>query len=442
MLDLVSQLESTQWWSVERLAEYQWDQLSRVVEHAFDTVGFQRNRLAASGWAPGQKVAAEVWAAMPVLTRAEAQEASQRLTSSAVPPDHGRCFPMTTSGSTGRPLTTQATELTQLLWSAITLRDHSWHARDLSAVLAAIRELNGAHALPSDGAKSSNWGAATYGVVQTGPAVILGIGHSVAEQAEWLVRHDPDYLLTYPSNVLALADHFGRVGPDLSRLRQVRTFGEVVDPRLTSACQDAWGVPVVDMYSSQEVGYIALQCPDNGGYHVMAESLMVEVINTEGTPCLPGEVGRVVVSTLHNFATPLLRYEIGDFAEVGTPCPCGRGLPVLSRILGRQRNMFVLPDGDRRWPNLGDARHYRSVLGTLPRLRQFQVVQWALDDVEMKLVTERALTAAEEALMAAYLAEMIGYRFPVRFTYLDEIPRSPAGKFEDFRSEVDTSVKA
>ena len=57
---------------------------------------------------------------------------------------------------------------------------------------------------------------------------------------------------------------------------------------------------------------------------------------------------RVVISTLHNFAMPLLRYDIGDFAEVGDDCPCGRRLPVLKRILGRQRNLLCLPSGQRR----------------------------------------------------------------------------------------------
>jgi phenylacetate-coenzyme A ligase PaaK-like adenylate-forming protein len=61
----------------------------------------------------------------------------------------------------------------------------------------------------------------------------------------------------------------------------------------------------------------------------------VEVLDEEGRPCAPGETGRVVATSLNNFAMPLIRYETGDTAEVGAPCPCGRGLPVLTRIMGR-----------------------------------------------------------------------------------------------------------
>ena len=78
------------------------------------------------------------------------------------------------------------------------------------------------------------------------------------------------------------------------------------------------------MYSSQEVGYIALQCPENESYHIQAENVLVEILDDDGLPCEPGEVGRVVVTALHNLATPLLRYDIGDYAEVGSPCSCGR----------------------------------------------------------------------------------------------------------------------
>ena len=85
----------------------------------------------------------------------------------------------------------------------------------------------------------------------------------------------------------------------------------------------------------------------------MAESVLVEILNDDGTPCAPGEIGRVVVTALQNFATPLIRYEVGDYAEASAPCPCGRGLPVIRRIMGRVRNLLVLPDGKKIWPAFG-----------------------------------------------------------------------------------------
>lgn len=193
-----------------------------------------------------------------------------------------------------------------------------------------------------------------------------------------------------------------------------------------------FGVNVVDMYSTQEVGYIALQCPDYDHYHVMAEDLLVEILDDEGRACEPGQIGKVVVTTLHNFAMPLLRYEVGDYAEVGEPCPCGRGLPVLKRILGRARNLFVLPDGRRRWPAI---ELDPATAGSLP-VSQFQVIQRTLHDVEVKLVAYRPLTPEEEAGLRSHVTEWAGYPFNVTFSYVDNIPRSAGGKYEDFRCEV------
>jgi phenylacetate-CoA ligase len=89
------------------------------------------------------------------------------------------------------------------------------------------------------------------------------------------------------------------------------------------------------VYSSDEAGYIALQCPEGEHYHVQSESLLLEVLDAAGSACMPGQVGRVIVTTLNNFAMPLVRYDTGGDAEVGPPCACGRGLPVLRSLVER-----------------------------------------------------------------------------------------------------------
>ena len=115
----------------------------------------------------------------------------------------------------------------------------------------------------------------------------------------------------------------------------------------------------MDTYSSQEVGVIAIECPQGDGYHAMSEGLVVEVLRDDGEPCAAGETGHVVVTDLTNFATPLIRYDLADLAEAAGPCACGRGLPRIRRILGRERNLLRLPDGRRFWPLVG-AFEYRA----------------------------------------------------------------------------------
>jgi len=188
-------------------------------------------------------------------------------------------------------------------------------------------------------------------------------------------------------------------------------------------------VPVTDFYSSQELGYIALQCPGHEHYHVQSESVIVEVLREDGSACAPYETGRLVVTSLRNYATPLVRYEIGDYGALGEPCSCGRGLPVLHSIKGRVRNMLRLPDGGKRWPNFGFQK-----LMEIAELRQFQVVQTQLDAIELKLVVDAPLGAEKEARLRAILAASLGYPFAITITYHTVLSRSAGGKFEDFVS--------
>lgn len=222
-------------------------------------------------------------------------------------------------------------------------------------------------------------------------------------------------------------------GLHLNKLRGVRALGETLGSEVRAACHEAWGVPLVDMYSAQEIGYIALQCPENENvYHVQAENLYVEIVDEEGRPCKEGEIGRVLITTLHNFAMPLLRYEIGDYAEVGAPCTCGRTLPVLSSVMGRQRNMLVLPNGAKSWPSLGTS----ALADKLPIIRQFQFVQKSLDRIEARLVTDRQLSNDETSFFVDVLQKSMNYPFKIELKYVENIPRSKGGKFEDFVSEV------
>jgi phenylacetate-CoA ligase len=100
-------------------------------------------------------------------------------------------------------------------------------------------------------------------------------------------------------------------------------------------------------------------------------------------------------------------------------------------VLGRVRNMLTLPSGDRLWPSLGGGK-----LTTIAPVQQYQLIQKDVENIEIKLVTKRALTDKEEQGLRKYIVGRLGYPFTLTFTYADEIPRSKGGKFEDFRSEL------
>lgn len=425
LLAMQFQLGQSQWWSPALLRQQQFRQLANLLAHAIRTVPFYGEHLRGAGYDPAQDlVRPEAWAQLPFLQREHIQRHGEALRSRQLPTDHGRVVDYTTSGSTGSPIRFCKTEVTYLFWRALTLRDHLWHRRDLNGKLAAIRTTTN----ESEGA---GWGPATDEVFDTGPSSTLNIRTDIDAQARWLERQNPDYLLSHPSNIQALAKRCLETGIHLPRLNQVRTFGETLTPGLREVCLKAWGATLTDVYSAEEVGYIALQCPAHEHYHIQSESLLVEILDEMGRPCSPGEIGKVVITTLHNFAMPLIRYEVGDYAELGEPCPCGRGLPVLKRIMGRQRNMLTMPDGRQHWPSF-------PAEGWLPiaPVRQFQLVQRDLELIEARFVADRPVTADEKQRLAAMLQEYLCYPFRIDFVQLERIERKPNCKFEDFISEV------
>lgn len=435
LLAILFQLEQSQWWSPAELRRRQAEQLALLVEHARRTVPFYRDRFRAYGGEAADPASEEPWLRLPLLHRSDIQAARDALLSREIPPHHGQTSEIYTSGSTGKPIKAVRTQFWELFWSAFTIRDHFWHRRDLSGKLATIRETAKGKASYPAGERAAGWGPSSEYVFATGPCVNLNAMTRLEQQAEWLQREDPDYLLTHPSIVHRLAEFCLRHGIRLPRLRQVETIAEILRPATREACKAAWNVPIVDVYSAREAGYIALQCPEHEHYHVQAEGILVEVLDHLGRPCRAGELGRVVVTPLHNFAMPLIRYDIGDFAVLGEACPCGRGLPVLKRILGRKQNMLVLPSGERRWPLLSSG-DIRALLGIAP-IRQYQFVQKSLEAMELRLALERPLQGDEEQGLRRWVEEKFGHPFAVAFAIFDEIPRPASGKFEDFIGEVE-----
>ena len=432
-LAALQQLDHTQYLPPDEMRARQFRQIALLARHAAHTLPFWRARFAAAGFDPAAEITAESWARLPILTRAEAFAAGRALHCTALPKAHGEVTTDRTSGSTGMVLQVKRSALAVFYWNVFTLREEVWHARDLSGKLASIR-LNWSKPADATGFHETaydNWGPPVAAIWPTGKAALLDIRCTIAEQAEWLARQAPDHLVSFGVNLLHLARHCMAHGIAVPTLKTIRSQGEVVSEAARAACRAAWGADIVDMYSAVEVGYLALQCPEHPHYHVQSESALIEILDAEGRPCAPGETGRVVVTPLHNFAMPLFRYDLGDLAEVGGPCACGRTLPVIARILGRARDILVLPSGERRFPYFG-----QNAMAAYPGVIQHQMIQKTPGNLEIRLVARAPLSGEDEGRLRAAIRASLGYDFDIAIVYCDAIERSAGGKFVEFRSEV------
>jgi len=417
---LIHQLERTQWLAPDAIAALQDRQLDMVSRHLAAQVPAYRERLRAAGL-EGRTLDRAALRDLPPLGRRDIQAQGDGFFAPELPAGHGPAGMVQTSGSTGEPVRVAKTMVNQLLWNATTIRYHLWQEPDFRIRLCAIR------ASTEPAQAFATWGGATGELFPTGAFLRLNNDLDVARQVERIAAFEPATLIVYPNNLAAILDLLERDTLSLPTIGSIRTIGETLTADLRARAEQQLA-PVRDCYSSEEVGYIAIECPTGGLYHVMAESLIVEVVDEAGRPCPEGEIGRVLVSDLHNHASPLIRYAIGDMAEPGPPCPCGRGLPTLKRIVGRERNMLLTPDGRRAWPLTG-FRDFQAIAPVI----QYQLIQHRIDAIEVRLVVGSPLDAEQEAALAALIRRSLGYRYALSFAYFaDRIPRQPNGKFEEF----------
>ncbi len=425
---LVTGLQASERLPLAEIEAGQGAQLARLAAHHARHSPAFRARLAAAGLAAESLDSVARLRDLGLLSRQQLQAAGQDFFAAQVPRGHEPVGEVITSGSTGEPVRLKKTGVGRLFWAACTIRDHLWHGRDFGGRMTSIRPTN-----PQ--VEMDDWGFPVAGLFATGKAQAMPGITGIEEQVAAIDRFQPQQLICFPSNLQALADRWAaRPEGRPASLRHVRTVGAMLSVDLRTRLVRMLGLPIEDNYSSQEAGIIALQCPAGELYHVMAESLVVEVLDEQGGACAEGEVGRVVVTDLHNFAAPLFRYDTGDYAEVGGPCRCGRTLPTLRRVLGRRRNLLMRADGSRFLPRAG-FETFREIAA----IQQYQVIQHALDDIEFRLVSTEPLSPAQvEALIAILREALGGFAGRVRLEQSRErLPESRAGKYEDFICKLD-----
>jgi phenylacetate-CoA ligase len=405
-----------------KLNLYQAPLLKRLLRHARNTTAFYRERLPFD--CDSIEAIDEAWSSIPILTRVEANANRDALASNAVPPETGGATREETSGSTGLPFEFLKSGLTVAATQALTERMFRWWNVDGGKCLARIAYDRHRTAPPPDGMTSVGW----HSSGSAGLAHNLDAAADTDLQLDWLRVRQPDYLAAFSTNLHRLALRAIDRGVDL-RFERIMSFGTRVDPVIRLDCRSAFGAEIVDSYGSQEVGHVATQCPDCGEYHLAVEASRIDILRDgDGRPARPGESGRIVATPFYNYAMPLIRYDMGDYAEAGTANPkCRRGLPTIRRILGRARNRFRFADGGVAWPELADFR-FRELL----RYRDLQLVQTGLDHIEARYVADDGEGPDASDAVEQRVREVL--RQPVRVTLkrLDTLGRITYGKIEDF----------
>lgn len=425
-------LEKSEWMPLQELIDKQRLHFHHLLNHAYETVPFYKQYY--SSYEINKVLQHGDISDLPIVYRNSLQGDRDNYTSQEIPELHGACYQMETSGSTGRAVKILTTDFTSLFYDALMLREHAWHQRDFSLKLMAILWAKKDFAYAPEGHYQDNWGPPINKYKTTGPSIFINIASATHDQIRALLLYKPSYLMTYPSQLVALAEFCLENQIQLPFIRGIRTTGEILSDTCIKLVKEAWSqADLSDVYSCVEIGNIAQQCSQYKAYHINMEHVLVEIVDDNNQPCALNEPGRVLLTSLLNYATPLIRYEVGDYAEWGEPCPCGRSLPVIKKILGRTRNRLIMPNGESRFPYLGEREDSNVITSAV---RKFQFIQHSVNDIEVKIVVTEPLTFEQQQGLIKNYKKNIGSHFNFKISFHDDIPKGPTGKYEEFISFV------
>lgn len=419
ILNTVKNLENSQWWSDQEIEKLQNYELKRLIDFLYKNNKHFQTRLAKQNLTPDQINSVEKLKQLQPIVKRDIQLAGDTFLSENVPQSHLPLGDVQSSGSTGEPVKLKKTVINNIFYYAMTIRDHQWYNRNLESKLATVRYL---HKM----VETDHWaGPASY-LYKTGSAMGIPVTLDIQEQLELLNKFQPNVLLAHAGVLTAFVTEWERTGLSLTELTHVRNIGDTVHDSLRQRVKALTNLDIEDAYSSSEVGTIAVQCPESGLYHLMSETLIVEVLDKDNNACKKGEIGQVVVTDIYNTASAVIRYNMGDYAEVGSRCTCGRHGFTLKRIIGRERGLLTRADGSRFWPS---GLQYRMV--DKFNVRQWQLIQHTLDDVEYRCVIDQEPDDETKAKMAEIAGTLLGFPGKVRITWFPDHVPTKNGKFEE-----------
>jgi phenylacetate-CoA ligase len=405
--------------------------LRSVVKRAYDSVPFYRRKFDAVGVKPEQIKTVEDLSKLPLVSKSEIRQSPEDIISTDYSIDSLRV--LSTSGSTGQPLRVLISKEEDGFRKAKHLRanlscGHKFYNRWLTVTSPShFSEVGGIQKLLHF--YSPNF---------------VSVFWDVDRQLSAICEFKPQVLDGYSSSLALLAREVKKKGVSGINPRIIFGGAELVDSISRSTIEEVFEAPFYDQYATIEFERMAWQCPERSGYHIDADSLIMEFLDSKGDEVSAGESGEIVCTSLFNYAMPLIRYKVGDFGvPSGEECPCGRALPLMSRIEGRSDSLILLPGGRALSP-----RTITVAMGSFhlnKYIEQFRIVQERIDRIEIDLKVEDSSVDKRiiERDLIVHFKAMLGIEgdsVTFNVVFVDDIPLNKNGKLKIIESKLDLSI--
>jgi len=435
-MQCLRELEQSQWWPAERIHELQSERLQKLITYAYMHVPYYRAAMDACGLSPSDIRSAMDLPRLPVLTKAGIRAAGDSLLAQGF--DWKQLRSMRTSGSTGEPLAFFASRDEQSSRGvARALRATGWAGIRLGERYATLRRPPSAAGWRDGLVRALNRRLRGVALLDCGGfsgAELEAVVHRLRRGRFRGIGGSPPVLYM-------LADYIRRRGLTVPVFAAVICSGEQLYPHERRLLKQVFGTEPYSKYSSFEVYDIASECVAHCGLHIQAEDVVVEIVDDNGNAVPDGQAGRVLVTSLHNYGMPLIRYENGDYgALLRTICDCGRELPRLVDMLGRTSEFIVTASGRRVFAANIDLEALQP-LG----VRRYRLVQDQTGCVHAYIVWHDDVSLCArvtgEELIRNGLTSSIGDETTVVVHTVSEMPATLSGKHQVVVSKLASRQK-
>lgn len=359
--------------------------LANMLRFAKAASPFYRDRIPDALLQPNASAA--IWPTVRRLTKDELRANDAAIKVANTPPFAGATRESWTSGATGAPFNCRVSALADRMNAAVLARFYRWWEIDGAKDLLHITiDREGYRDRPPIEMRQGWVDGDTRGKYHR-----LTVSTGLDAQLDHIAALRPAYLKTFGVHLGALALRARERKMDLG-FDAVMSGGVplLADERRLAA--EVFKCRVADIYGSEELGIIAVQCPRCENYHPSLETMHFEVLRDDGAPARAGETGRVVATSFLNFAMPLIRFEVGDRVERAHGA-CPNGTVSLARIVGREKHMFTQPDGQRFLPYVS-----LEEIASLGPIDRFRFVQTGRAKIEFRYTLRRTGEVDRERL--------------------------------------------
>jgi phenylacetate-CoA ligase len=429
LLKYRKKLESSQWLMQEQIQNNQLQSLRALLSHAYVNVDYWKKLFDESNLRPEHINTYQDFCRLPLLSKEIIREHDARMLSKN---DVDNSWSKYTGGSTGNPLRIFYTPESHDYRVASTKRGYAWAGCEDGMRQFYLWGTSELHMSPFDKLKT-----------RVHQAIL---GHKYfncfyfddarkKQCVELLNLYKPKIIIGYTNALYSLARYIKEHDLKLTfKIQSIISAAEKIHDSQRETIEAIFQAKVFNSYGSREFMLIAMECPEHAGLHLSSENLLVEIIGDDGKPVAPGERGEIVVTDLHNYAMPLIRYRIGDLAiqaPENSICKCGRGLPMISDVSGRILDMIKLEDG-----NEIPGEFFVRFIGNKPGVVQYRVIQESLKVINIELVINYLFTDVVLNDMEKDLRAVLGQQLAINIHFMERLEPTPSGKFRVTISKI------